>query len=133
MGCGDSAAGQGDDPHQDCVPLPPASERAADRAEAVRIAKAADIVILMLGINGEFEDEGHDRWQIGLPGSIDTKYDHGSQLQLAETLMALETPTVAVVMHGGSLAIEPLLDADAIIDAHYPGQVRSTRSHSPCV
>eukprot|EP01051_Picozoa_sp_SAG22_P007744 SAG22_NODE_555_length_9124_cov_114.706593_7_plen_792_part_00 len=117
MGCGD-----GDDPHEDCVKLPPESERAAMRAGAVKAAQAADVVLLMLGINGEFEDEGHDRWQIGLPGSVNTKFDHGAQLQLAEAVMALRKPTVAVVLHGGSLAIEPLLSADAIIDAHYPGE-----------
>lgn len=92
------------------------------RAEAVEAAEAADVVILMLGINGQFEDEGHDRWQIGLPGSVDLKYDHGAQLQLAQAIMALRKPTIAVVVHGGSLAIEPLLGADAIIDAHYPGE-----------
>ena len=34
----------------------------------------------------------------------------------------MRRPIVAVVLHGGSLAIEPLLGANAIIDAHYPGQ-----------
>jgi beta-glucosidase len=67
------------------------------------------------------EGEGHDRDQVELPGN---------QRQLVSALrQALDganskAPLVVVLLHGGTLALQTVLtDADAIIDAWYPGMM----------
>lgn len=39
--------------------------------EAVQIAKEADVVIAVVGLNAEWETEGYDRKTLGLPGRTD--------------------------------------------------------------
>lgn len=39
--------------------------------EAVAIAKDADVVILVVGLNGDWETEGNDRENLDLPGYTD--------------------------------------------------------------
>jgi len=56
-------------------------------ADAVAVAKAADVVVLTMGIDGSIEAEGHDRTATSLPGM---------QPQLVEAILALKKPTVLV-------------------------------------
>lgn len=42
------------------------SEQSVD--EAAAIAKAADLAIVVVGLNGDWETEGHDRTNLELPG-----------------------------------------------------------------
>lgn len=80
----------------------------------VQAARAADVAILVLGLNQEVEREGLDRVDITLPGMQD---------KLFEAVYQTGTPTVVVLVHGGALAIENIKEkADAIVDAFYPGE-----------
>ncbi|EDQ89770.1 uncharacterized protein MONBRDRAFT_36817 [Monosiga brevicollis MX1] len=81
--------------------------------EAVSVATAADVAVLMLGIDESIEAESNDRKSIDLPEC---------QHQLASAIFAVGKPTVIVLLNGGMLAIEnEKQQADAIIEAGYPG------------
>jgi beta-glucosidase len=105
--------------------------------EAVAAARSAAQVVLVLNLQsrrmcisdadvangGElnpcgYEAEQFDRSSTGVPRL---------QLELAKAVLTATTeakvPTVVVLVHGGALAIEELVDvAPAILDAHYPGE-----------
>lgn len=90
-------------------------------ADALAAAKAADVVVLGLGISERtggpyMEAESHDRDIIDLPPV---------QKQLAKALLALGKPTVVFLLNAGMVAVEELLAAEmsnlAIIEAFYPG------------
>lgn len=68
-------------------------------AAAIAAAKAADVVVLALGINQSIEGEGHDRVNITLPGV---------QPEFADAIVALGKPTVVVLINGGIVAIDKL-------------------------
>jgi len=81
--------------------------------EAINAAKAADVVVLLIGIDQSIEGEDHDRTQIDLPGV---------QSEFAQKILALQKPTAVVLLHGGIVAIEELVPlAPAIVSAWYPG------------
>jgi hypothetical protein len=89
------------------------STSTAGFAAAVTAAKAADYVILFLGIDQTIEREGHDRIEITLPGV---------QERFAQTILAVGKPTVIVLINGGIVAIDNLKPiTPAIIEAFYPG------------
>lgn len=44
-------------------------------AEAVEVAKSVDAVVLIVGLNGDFESEGYDRSHMNLPGNLDMLAD----------------------------------------------------------
>ena len=80
-----------------------------DIAAAVTAAKAADTVVMVLGIGQQQEREGQDRYNTTLPGL---------QTELAEQVLALGKPTVLVLIHGGAMSLGPLKDKfHAIVDA----------------
>ncbi len=93
-------------------------------AAALAAAKAADQVVLYLGIDGSVEGEGRDRTPnspagVGLPPT---------QIALAKAVLdACPTKKVVVVMiNGGQLSIDWLsANAPAIVEAWYPGTIRS--------
>jgi beta-glucosidase len=90
----------------------------AAEANALRAAAEADIVVLCMGINISFENEGRDRKDIQLPEP---------QRRLISKILRAGKPTVMVLNSGSALA----LDADAenipaIIQAWYPGQSGGT-------
>ena len=68
---------------------------AATIAAAVEAAKAADVVVCVMGIDGSIEAEGHDRYNTTLPGM---------QVQLMEAILALGKPTVMVLVNGGTVS-----------------------------
>ena len=70
-------------------------------AQAVAVAKAADHVVLTMGIDGTIEAEGHDRETTTLPGM---------QPQLIQAILALGKPTVLVLIHGGAMSLGPIKD-----------------------
>lgn len=82
-------------------------------AEAVAIAKEADIVVLALGEPDDYSGEGNCRTDIGLTGV---------QQELAEAVIAANPNTAVVLFNGRPLAI-PALDkiAPAILEMWYPG------------
>ena len=84
-------------------------------ADAIAAAKAADFVILALGIDLSVEGEAHDRTSIDLPLI---------QHQLAAAIAAVGVPTVSFILRGGPVDITAELSNPAIggiIDAGYPG------------
>jgi len=56
-------------------------------AEAVEIAKKADVVVAIVGLNADWESEGYDRKTLALPGRTD---------ELIEKVLAVNPNTVVV-------------------------------------
>jgi len=84
-------------------------------AAAISAAKVADYVVLAMGIDSSIEGEDHDRVSIDLP-SI--------QHQLIDAIIALNKPTVLVLLNGGMVGIDKeKTTVPAIIEAGYPGAV----------
>lgn len=99
-------------------------------AAAVQAAESADQIIVVLGIDSNIETEGRDRTNTTLPGM---------QEDLALALLALNKPTVVVLLNGGIVSIDTLADLaasgtsskssatldgtnkPAIVEAFYPG------------
>lgn len=87
-------------------------------AAAVASAKAADQVILAVGIDKSVCGEGTDRSDIGLPAG---------QAKLLAAILQLKKPTCVVLFNGGQLAV-PLAkqEAPAVLEAFFPGQSGGT-------
>jgi beta-glucosidase len=82
-------------------------------AEAIAIARDADIVVLSLGETKDMSGEAHSRGRIELPGR---------QRTLAEAALALGKPTVAILSHGRPLALPWLFErADAVLATWFLG------------
>ncbi|MEI6885265.1 MAG: glycoside hydrolase family 3 N-terminal domain-containing protein [Bacteroidota bacterium] len=80
---------------------------------AVKVARAADYVILALGESGEMSGEAASRTYIGLPGMQD---------KLAEAILRAGKPTVVVLFNGRPLAISGLeKQAPAILETWFGG------------
>jgi beta-glucosidase len=68
-----------------------------DRLErAVAVAAAAEVAIVLVGTNREWESEGHDRADLTLPGD---------QSVLVERVAATGTPTIVVVNAGAPIDV----------------------------
>jgi beta-glucosidase len=82
-------------------------------AEAARVTRAADVVVLVIGENRDMSGEAHSRTSLDLPGV---------QQRLAERLVATGKPVVAVLMNGRPLSI-PWLDehVQAILETWFLG------------
>jgi beta-glucosidase len=103
---------------------PPAINTGSPYAEAVKIAKEAEAVVLVLGISSQLEGEemtvrepgflGGDRTDIKLPAR---------QQALLEAVAATGKPVVLVLLSGSALAVN-WADANvpAIVQAWYPGE-----------
>lgn len=82
-------------------------------AEAVAAARDADIILLSLGETKDMTGEAHSRGRIELPGR---------QRTLAEAVLALGKPTVAILSHGRPLALPWLFErADAVLATWFLG------------
>lgn len=80
---------------------------------ALELARSADFLVLVLGIDTSVEAESLDRTSIDLPKI---------QRDLARNLSSLGKPTVLVLINGGMLAIaEEMVTSQAILSAGYPG------------
>jgi beta-glucosidase len=98
------------------------------RSEALRIAQAADAVVMVMGLSPRLEGEemrvevpgfaGGDRVDIGLPGP---------QRELMEAVVETGTPVVLVLLNGSALAVPWAAEhVPAIVEAWYPGQAAGT-------
>jgi hypothetical protein len=89
-----------------------------DVAEAVRIAEAADVAILVLGDDQASSAEWGDRESLDLPGG---------QLPLLEAVAATGTPVVLVLVTGRTATFGPqnevLKNVSAIFSTFRPGQM----------
>ncbi len=83
--------------------------------DAVRLARESDVAIVVAGIE---EGEGRDRAFLDLPGN---------QEDLINAVAATGTPTVVVLIAGAPVTMRSWLSqADAVVDAWYPGQEGGT-------
>ncbi|MCF0106498.1 MAG: beta-glucosidase BglX [Holdemanella sp.] len=88
-------------------------ELAEDEAKALEIAKNSDVVIMAMGEHILQSGEGGARTDITLPEP---------QKQLIRKVKATGTEVVVVLFNGRPLALTDILeDADAILEAWYPG------------
>lgn len=101
----------------------PAENRRLIR-EAVRVARGADIVVLVLGDTEQTSREGWaenhlgDRTELTLPGQQD---------ELAEAIFALRKPTAVVLLNGRPPAVTDIAEkANALIEGWYLGQEGGT-------
>jgi beta-glucosidase len=96
----------------------------AERDAALKAARQADAVVLVLGLSPRLEGEemrvpvegfkGGDRVDIGLPAA---------QQKLMEEIVALGKPVVLVLLNGSALAVNWARDhVPAIVEAWYPGE-----------
>ncbi|MGO9477654.1 MAG: beta-glucosidase BglX [Limisphaerales bacterium] len=84
-----------------------------DFAEAVSAAKAAGVVILVLGEPAGWTGENSSRSDLGLPGR---------QMELFDTIVATGKPVIVVLVNGRPLAVPRLEEkAAAILEAWDPG------------
>ena len=102
----------------------PVTNTGSPYAEAVKLAKEADVVVLVLGISSQLEGEemtirepgflGGDRTDLKLPAR---------QEALMQAVAATGKPIVVVLMSGSALAVN-WADANvsAIVQAWYPGE-----------
>jgi beta-glucosidase len=97
-------------------------------AEAIKIARESEVVILCMGLSPYLEGEemkvkaegfsGGDRVEIMLPDA---------QLALMQEIMKLNKPTVLVLLNGSAVAVNwEAQHIPAILEAWYPGQAGGT-------
>ena len=91
----------------------PTSNDTAGIAEAVRVARAADAVVLVIGETADMSAEAESRSTLDLPGA---------QQQLADALHATGKPVIVLLMNGRPLAIERLQETmPAILETWFLG------------
>ena len=106
----------------------PAATPGQDARQALDAARAADLVVLVLGLSANIEGEEMKVDAAGFAGGDRTSIDlPAPQQQLLERIRALGKPTVLVLMNGSALAVN-WADAHvaAILEAWYPGEEGGT-------
>lgn len=89
-------------------------------AEAVRTARKADVIVMVLGDNEQTSREGWAETHLGDRSSLDLV---GQQDELAKAVLALGKPTVVVLLNGRPLSVNTLAQkAPALIEGWYLGQ-----------
>jgi len=89
-------------------------------AEAVGVAKKADVVILVLGENEQTSREAWAKNHLGDRQSLDLL---GNQDELAKQIVATGKPTVVLLLHGRPNSINYIAEnVPAILDGWYLGQ-----------
>lgn len=105
---------------QDEVKLVDPAVNAKLIAEAVEVAKKADVVVMVLGDN---EQTSREAWADNHLGDRDSLDLIGQQNDLAKAIFDLGKPTVVFLLNGRPLSINLLAQrADAIIEGWYLGQ-----------
>ena len=80
---------------------------------AVALAGAADVAVVVVGSNAQWESEGHDRPDLSLPGR---------QRELVEAVVDANPRTVVVVNAGSPVAMPWAARAGAVLMTWYPGE-----------
>ncbi len=91
--------------------LPPVATDSIERAAA--LATKSDVALLFVGLNGDWESEGHDRPHMDLVGK---------QVELIERVAAANPKTVVVLQSGSPIAMPWLDKVAGVLEAWYPGQ-----------
>ncbi|MBC3760675.1 glycoside hydrolase family 3 C-terminal domain-containing protein [Quadrisphaera oryzae] len=94
---------------------PVAGLSAADLTEeAVAAARAADVVLVFLGLPGSYESEGFDRTHLDLPAE---------QLALLDAVLAVNESVVVVLSNGSAVRLHPWADrVPALLEGWLLGQ-----------
>jgi beta-glucosidase len=109
---------------EDRVEPPDRSGEAASIAEAARLAKAADVALVVVGENEATSREGWAANHLGDRDSLDLL---GGQSALVQAVVATGTPTVVFLINGRPLSIpEVAAAAPAILEGFYLGQETGT-------
>ena len=82
-------------------------------ARAVAAAREANLAVVVVGSNGQWESEGHDRPDLSLPGR---------QRELVEAVLASNPRTVVVVNVGSPVEMPWAERAGAVLMTWYPGE-----------
>ncbi len=90
---------------------PPLPDDAFERA--VTAARDADVAVVVVGLDGEWETEGRDRDTLDLPGR---------QVELLEAVAGAQPRTVVVVLAGSPVDVSWADQVPALLWAWYPGQ-----------
>jgi beta-glucosidase len=83
--------------------------------EAIEAAKSADVAVVIVGLDAEWESEGYDRQTMDLPSD-------GSQDRLIEAVVKANPRTVVVNQSGSPVAMPWADSVPAILQAWYQGQ-----------
>ena len=104
----------------DEVKLVPASVNRKLIAAAVRTARKADVIVMVLGDNEQTSREAWADNHLGDRSSLDLV---GQQEELARAIFALHKPTVVVLLNGRPLSVDYLAEhAPALLEGWYLGQ-----------
>ncbi|WP_326709860.1 glycoside hydrolase family 3 C-terminal domain-containing protein [Streptomyces sp. NBC_01474] len=96
----------------------PEGDLAALREEAVRTARAADVVLLFLGLPPSFESEGYDRDHLELPAE---------QTELLAAVTEANPNTVVILANGGVVRLADWIDrVPAVLEGWLLGQAGGT-------
>jgi len=105
---------------EDKVVFPDPGEERQKIAEAVKVASASDVVILVIGGNEQTSREAWSFYHMGDRASLQLV---GMQDELINALHETGKPIIAFVYNGRPLAFNNLIEkADAIFECWYPGQ-----------
>ena len=89
-------------------------------AEAVQTARKADVVVMVLGDNEQTSREAWADNHLGDRSSLDLV---GQQEDLARAILALDKPTIVVLLNGRPLSVNYLAEnAPALLEGWYLGQ-----------
>lgn len=91
--------------------VPPLPENAMELAAAA--AREADVALVCVGLNEDWESEGYDRMHMDLPGA---------QNELVSAVAASNPNTIAVVNAGAPVTMPWIEDVAAVLYVWYPGQ-----------
>jgi beta-glucosidase len=90
---------------------PPPRDDLLERAVAA--ATAADVAVVVVGLDDEWETEGRDRADLSLPGG---------QAELVEQVAAVNPRTVVIVNAGAPVTMDWADHVPAVLQLWYPGQ-----------
>jgi beta-glucosidase len=89
-------------------------------ADAVRTARKADVVVMVLGGNEQTSREAWAETHLGDRSSLDLV---GQQEDLAKAIFALHKPTIVILLNGRPLSVNYLAEhAPALLEGWYLGQ-----------
>ncbi len=116
-GCGITKPGTWS--QDEVLPSDPDEDR-REIAEAVKVAKTADVIVLAIGGNEQTSREAWSRVHMGDRTSLDLI---GRQDELVDAMLATGKPVVAVLFNGRPLSINGLAErVPAILECWYLGQ-----------
>lgn len=99
-------------------------------AEALDVVKGADYIVMVMGLDGTVESEGHDRAMTSCGGMAqDNLALPGCQTALVEQVAQSNPKVVLVLINGGPVSIPSLFQNSGVVgvvEAFYPGAVGGT-------